>query len=190
MVYYMKPAYPTLLLLTALSTSLGALPTASSYAGDYCREFTQNIYVGGRIQQGYSTACLQPDGSWETVNNTPITATAIPTQSYYYNNDALEYHYPEQPITHYPVIVEKHITVIQQPRPIYVKPNIYTLTRDILGYDDNRYYDHDHGHRRNKNNHWNATYQEDCDEDRNYNHKPIKGWNRQGGREHKRVYID
>lgn len=30
-----------------------------------CREFTQTITVGGRIQQSYGTACLQPDGSWQ-----------------------------------------------------------------------------------------------------------------------------
>lgn len=30
-----------------------------------CREFTQTIRVGGRIQESYGTACLQPDGSWQ-----------------------------------------------------------------------------------------------------------------------------
>lgn len=37
----------------------------SAHAGDaFCREYTRNIFVGGRIGQGYGTACLQPDGSW------------------------------------------------------------------------------------------------------------------------------
>lgn len=31
----------------------------------YCREFQQTIVVGGRTQQGYGTACRQPDGSWQ-----------------------------------------------------------------------------------------------------------------------------
>ncbi|MBA3814497.1 MAG: hypothetical protein H0X26_08460 [Alphaproteobacteria bacterium] len=33
--------------------------------GQYCREFQQTIVVGGRSQQGYGTACRQPDGSWQ-----------------------------------------------------------------------------------------------------------------------------
>lgn len=37
--------------------------------GRYCREFTQAITVGGRTQQGYGTACRQPDGTWEIISN-------------------------------------------------------------------------------------------------------------------------
>lgn len=33
--------------------------------GRYCREYTQQVRVGGNIQQSYGTACLQPDGAWE-----------------------------------------------------------------------------------------------------------------------------
>ncbi|HYM30796.1 MAG TPA: RT0821/Lpp0805 family surface protein [Candidatus Cybelea sp.] len=32
--------------------------------GQYCREFQQTIVVGGEQQQGFGTACRQPDGSW------------------------------------------------------------------------------------------------------------------------------
>ncbi len=31
----------------------------------YCREFTQTINIGGKSQEGYGTACRQPDGSWK-----------------------------------------------------------------------------------------------------------------------------
>ncbi len=34
----------------------------------YCREFTQQITVAGKTQQGYGTACRQPDGTWKIVN--------------------------------------------------------------------------------------------------------------------------
>ncbi|MDJ1159012.1 hypothetical protein QNA08_12275 [Chelatococcus sp. SYSU_G07232] len=34
----------------------------------YCREYTHTIYVGGRPQRGYGTACQQPDGSWRIVS--------------------------------------------------------------------------------------------------------------------------
>ena len=36
--------------------------------GTYCREFTQTIKVGGRTEEGYGTACRQPDGTWKIVS--------------------------------------------------------------------------------------------------------------------------
>ncbi|HJK87580.1 MAG TPA: RT0821/Lpp0805 family surface protein [Candidatus Megaira endosymbiont of Hartmannula sinica] len=35
--------------------------------GYYCREYTQEINVGGKIQQGYGRACRMPDGAWKIV---------------------------------------------------------------------------------------------------------------------------
>ena len=35
----------------------------------YCREYSQNIVVGGKSERAYGTACRQPDGSWQIVNN-------------------------------------------------------------------------------------------------------------------------
>ena len=35
--------------------------------GAYCREFQQTITVGGKTEDGYGTACRQPDGSWKIV---------------------------------------------------------------------------------------------------------------------------
>lgn len=37
--------------------------------GNYCREFQQNVQVGGRTQQAYGKACRKPDGAWEVVND-------------------------------------------------------------------------------------------------------------------------
>jgi surface antigen len=36
-----------------------------SQNGQYCREYSQSISVGGQISQGYGTACRQPDGTWQ-----------------------------------------------------------------------------------------------------------------------------
>lgn len=36
--------------------------------GNYCREYTQTIYVGGRQETGTGTACQQPDGTWRIVS--------------------------------------------------------------------------------------------------------------------------
>jgi surface antigen len=42
-------------------------PTKTYQAGNgqYCREYRQDIVVGGEKQQAYGTACRQPDGSWQ-----------------------------------------------------------------------------------------------------------------------------
>jgi surface antigen len=37
-------------------------------SGDYCREFSQRIYVEGREQTAYGNACRQPDGTWKIEN--------------------------------------------------------------------------------------------------------------------------
>ncbi len=45
-------------------------PTRDGYSssGRYCREYQQEVVVGGETQDAYGTACQQPDGSWEIVN--------------------------------------------------------------------------------------------------------------------------
>jgi surface antigen len=39
--------------------------TYQTAQGQYCREFQQTISVGGRTEEGFGTACRQPDGSWK-----------------------------------------------------------------------------------------------------------------------------
>ncbi len=34
-------------------------------SGRYCREFRQTIEIGGKLEEGYGTACRQEDGSWQ-----------------------------------------------------------------------------------------------------------------------------
>jgi surface antigen len=52
------------------SGNYGSITPSNYYqnaAGDYCREYTQTIVVGGRSERGHGTACRQPDGSWQIV---------------------------------------------------------------------------------------------------------------------------
>lgn len=45
-------------------------PTREGYqssTGAYCREYQQEIVVGGRVERGYGRACRQPDGSWKVI---------------------------------------------------------------------------------------------------------------------------
>lgn len=42
---------------------------ALAHEQQYCREFTRDIEIGGKKEQGYGIACRQFDGSWEIVAN-------------------------------------------------------------------------------------------------------------------------
>jgi len=48
--------------------------------GAYCREYQQNITVGGQTQSAYGTACQQPDGSWRIGNNGGTQSYSPPQQ--------------------------------------------------------------------------------------------------------------
>ena len=49
------------------SGSVTTTRIGTSPAGLPCREFQQNVTVGGRTEQAYGTACLQSDGAWKVV---------------------------------------------------------------------------------------------------------------------------
>lgn len=42
--------------------------TFRNSSGQYCREYTQTVVIGGKQQKAYGTACRQPDGQWQVVN--------------------------------------------------------------------------------------------------------------------------
>ena len=49
----------------------GVIIPAAPYQNDqgqYCREYQPKITVGGQTQNGYGTACRQPDGAWKIVS--------------------------------------------------------------------------------------------------------------------------
>jgi surface antigen len=50
---------------TGNSGEVAPVRTYQNSSGQYCREFQQEIIIGGQIEQGYSTACRKPDGNWE-----------------------------------------------------------------------------------------------------------------------------
>lgn len=47
------------------SGSITPTRTYQAPSGQYCREYQQDILVGGEPQKSYGTACRQPDGSWQ-----------------------------------------------------------------------------------------------------------------------------
>ncbi len=52
-----------------MSMALAAfvMMTDAAMAQPYCREYTEQVYIGDRYEQAYGTACMQPDGHWEKV---------------------------------------------------------------------------------------------------------------------------
>jgi hypothetical protein len=67
--YYPPPAYaPVPPYGTVQPTPSPAAPTAQDGSGKSCREYQTTVQVDGQWQPAYGTACLQPDGTWRTVN--------------------------------------------------------------------------------------------------------------------------
>jgi len=50
------------------SGSVTVIRDGTSSAGRYCREYTQEIRIGGESQRAYGTACRNLDGSWEIMD--------------------------------------------------------------------------------------------------------------------------
>lgn len=42
--------------------------TYQNTKGDYCREYTQTVIIGGEEKKAYGKACRKPDGQWVIVN--------------------------------------------------------------------------------------------------------------------------
>lgn len=52
---------------TGNSGTVVPMSTVVNNNGTPCREFTTTIFVGGKQEQGYGTACRQSDGNWKIV---------------------------------------------------------------------------------------------------------------------------
>lgn len=53
--------------LTAFTSAI-MFSSMASAGGEYCREYTKPVRIGGERQESYGTACRQPDGSWRIVS--------------------------------------------------------------------------------------------------------------------------
>ncbi len=80
------------ILISTTAMMLSASAAHAYVGGDdaYCREFTKTIYVGGRAQQGYGTSCMQPDGSWQIVQEPRVQSAS------YYAPPPAQYAQPVQ----------------------------------------------------------------------------------------------
>jgi hypothetical protein len=70
-VVYRAPVYAAPAPVYSVAEPLRANPAGPSYrsaSGQTCREYQTTVNVGGRLQEAYGTACLQPDGDWRVVD--------------------------------------------------------------------------------------------------------------------------
>jgi len=54
--------------LVAIPVLIPAKAQAQTSGEEYCREYVKEVYIGGRTEEAYGTACYRPDGSWEIVD--------------------------------------------------------------------------------------------------------------------------
>jgi surface antigen len=80
---------------TGNSGGVTPVRTFTGAQGQPCREFTSTIVVAGQQQQGYGTACRQPDGTWRIVSDEAEATQAPPPAqtNIYVNNPPPEYYY-------------------------------------------------------------------------------------------------
>lgn len=68
------------ILFAALLPVLGICSASPASAGEvYCREYQQDVTIGGVLRSSYGTACQQPDGAWKIVT-TDIAPTPEPVE--------------------------------------------------------------------------------------------------------------
>jgi len=81
---------------TGRSGAVVPVRTFDNAQGQPCREFVTTIIIGGKQEQGYGTACRQPDGSWEIVaeDREAPPPPAQPREVYVYPPPARYYSYP------------------------------------------------------------------------------------------------
>lgn len=53
---------------TGNSGTITPRQTYQANNGEYCREYTQTITIGGETEEAVGTACRQPDGTWRVVS--------------------------------------------------------------------------------------------------------------------------
>lgn len=53
--------------------------TYKTAEGQYCREFTTQVKIGGKMEDAYGTACRMPDGSWQIQRRDPEVVVSEPS---------------------------------------------------------------------------------------------------------------
>jgi hypothetical protein len=127
------------------------------------REFITTITVGGEQQQGYGTACRQPDGTWQIVSDEPpVKVTKVVNRPVYVYRPAERYYvYPHAYYNPYRIyfsfswlfhdgrlhIGSYYPGVSFRYHPYYRHPHRHYKYRHYVPLPHHRWYRRDHIHR-------------------------------------------
>jgi surface antigen len=192
---------------TGNSGGVTPVRTFTNAEGQPCREFVSTIIIGGEQQQGYGTACRQPDGTWQIVPGDESTAATPPppatqTNIYVDNPPPQYYYYP--PDFYYPYHIYLSFGYVyrggyfyrgayfmngrnfRHRYPIHIRERVFVTPRDRLRYHRLRgWWEHrrrekvfrGYGHRENR---W-ERQERRVWRDRDRGHAPRRGRRDRGG---------
>jgi len=126
---------------TGRSGTLTPVRTFQNSEDQYCREYVSTIVIGGEEQQGYGTACRQPDGSWLIVSDEPAGEPPADYKTIVENNYIYPYGYADW-YYRYPYYAWD-----------YYYPSIF-FSFDIVHFSKHR---HSHGHHFHGAKHFHGT---------------------------------
>lgn len=112
--------------------------------GPYCREYTQMFEVAGSLQQGYGTACMQPDGSWQIISEAKMPSV-IPTAPVVATAQVVNTHTTTHHVITPPVTTHRS-TVYVQPDPTAQLINFGLALWKLSDHHDHRRYKHRYHH--------------------------------------------
>ncbi len=95
--------------------------TAEAQDAPYCREYQQKVTVGGKVKESWGTACMQPDGSWQKMDNSEQDNVAAAVAE-----DIQVTQYAE------PVVVQQVVYA----EPVYYEPVVYPSWSVSFGSSD------------------------------------------------------
>ncbi len=96
--------------------SLGTPHAAKAQEESYCREYTRTVWIGGQARESYGTACLKPDGAWETVSERPQD---LPFESRFEAPYDPDFDFSEPVVLREPIPLRRTI-VVHHAQPIIV----------------------------------------------------------------------
>ena len=90
-------------------------------AGDYCREYTRTVVIGGRVHEAYGTACLGPDGAWRIADENLAGNNAVVVDGRPYPAQNVTYVIHDGPRTIYRPRIQ-YVDYYYRPAPVYAYP--------------------------------------------------------------------
>lgn len=159
-----------ILFLTAL-IAIPALTSSNAKAEEYCREYTKNVSINGRVESAYGTACYRPDGSWEIVNLEGSDRARADVRETMYNDIERQVNYRDRDRV---IIVENYNRSPRYYRPYHRYQSVAYTSPFVFYFGNYKGYNNLNGY---KNKSYNKSYKNVNYRDRDYNRGRDRGRN-------------